>query len=84
MMGDRVTIHGQDAGLHILLELKTSKDSQHMVDLAAQHGVMVSPTQQFWYNRKNAITNMVMLGFGGLSGGEIVEGIKCLRHAWFD
>jgi len=83
-MGDRVTIHGQDAGLHILLELNTTKDNQHMVDLAAQHGVMVSSTQQFWYNRKNAITSMVMLGFGGLSEDEIVEGIKCLRHAWFD
>lgn len=83
-MGDRVTIHGQDAGLHILLELNATSDNQHMVDLAAQHGVMVSPTQQFWYNRKNAITNMVMLGFGGLSKDEIVEGIKCLRQAWFD
>lgn len=83
-MGDKVIIHGQDAGLHILLEVTSTKDNQHIVNLAAQHGVMVSSTQQFWHNRKNANTNTVMIGFGSLSEEEIIEGIKLLRHAWFD
>lgn len=83
-MGDRVRVHGQDAGLHILLEFNNAENQQKMVEIAAQHGVMVTPTRQFWHNEENAVDNLVMIGFGGLSEEEIVKGVRVLRHAWFD
>ncbi len=82
-MGDKVTIHGQDAGLHILLELNNKEDQKNMVELASQHRVMISPTRQFWHNQENAMDNLVMIGFGEPSEKEIVDGVKLLSKAWF-
>lgn len=83
-MGGKVQIHGQNAGLHVLLEFLHGEDQLLMVERAAKHQVMVSPTHQFWHNQENTINNLIMLGFGGLSEKEIIEGVSLLRQAWFD
>ena len=83
-MKDKVQIHGQNAGLHVLLEFLGGEDQTLMVERAEKYQVMVSPTRQFWWNKNNSSNNLIMLGFGGLSEKEIVEGIRLLRQAWFD
>lgn len=83
-MGDKVCIHGENAGLHIMLEFVNGEDQDMMIEKAAAHQVLVYPANQFWYEQENAVRNLVMIGFGGLSEDEIIEGINLLRQAWFD
>jgi len=82
-MGDKVRIHGENAGLHIMLEFINGEDQQLMVAKAAKHQVLVHTSNQFWHNQADANNNLVMIGFSGLSEEEIVEGIRLLRQAWF-
>lgn len=83
-MGEKVHIHGQNAGLHLLLEFTGGEEQDLMVAKAAKFQVMVLPTSPFWYNQEKRINNLIMLGFGGLSEKEIIEGVILLRQAWFD
>ena len=83
VMGDKVIIHGKNAGLHILLELKNGLDEEELIIKAKNCGVLVYSVSMFWTRLENYSNNMVMLGFGGMSENEISEGIKLLSHVWF-
>jgi GntR family transcriptional regulator / MocR family aminotransferase len=80
--GDQVTIIGQRAGLHLLIQLQ-NKDISKLILKASKAGVTVYPTNTFWINSENMEENCLMLGYGGLTKEEIEEGIKRLNSVWF-
>lgn len=80
--GDQVTIIGQRAGLHLLIQLQY-KDISKLILKASNAGVTVYPTKTFWMNSENMEENCLMLGYGGLTKEEIEEGIKRLNSVWF-
>lgn len=82
-MGDRVLVHRQSAGVHILLEFANGENQDVMVKRAAESGILVPPTRQYWSHPEKAKDNLVLLGFGGLSENEIVAGVKLLSRVWF-
>ncbi|EGO63804.1 PLP-dependent aminotransferase family protein [Acetonema longum] len=82
ILGDRVNILGENAGLHILLESTKEISEQDMMERAKQKGVLVYPVSPLWINRKNYSNNMVLLGFGDISETDIRNGIKQIRQAW--
>lgn len=77
-MGDKVIIHGQNAGLHILLEFNNGLTEKEIVERAKNNGVLVSPVSMFWARPDKYSNNMILLGFGGMPECEIVEGVKAL------
>lgn len=82
-LGDRVTIIGQKAGLHLLIQLK-EKDVTNLIQKASLMGVKVYPTTAYWMDSDNEDNrNLIMLGYGGLTEEEIEEGITKLKSAWF-
>ena len=83
VMGDKVIIHGKNAGLHILLELNNGLDENELIIKAKNCGVLVYSVSMFWTRLENYSNNMVMLGFGGMTENEISEGIKLLNDVWF-
>ncbi|MCL6458896.1 MAG: PLP-dependent aminotransferase family protein [Gorillibacterium sp.] len=83
IMGDHVIIHGDHAGLHILLETKNGLTENELIHRAREHSVDVMPVSTFWMRTEHYPNNMVMLGFGGMSEDDIVAGIHCLNQAWF-
>lgn len=83
VMGDNVIIHGKNAGLHILLELKNGLGEEELIIKAKNIGVIVYPVSMFWTMLENYSNNMVMLGFGGMTENKIAEGIKLLNDVWF-
>lgn len=83
----RFTIHGENAGLHLLLEAgaQESESEFRLRERAKQAGVRVYGMQEasgvardISYHKKPAI----ILGYGGLSKQQIVTGIKRLESAW--
>lgn len=80
--GDRVTVIGQKAGLHLLLQLH-NRNASELISQAHHVGVKIYPTELFWIHPKQQSKEYVMLGFGGLSEIDIEEGIKKLNSAWF-
>lgn len=83
LMGDKVTIHGKNAGLHILLELNNGLCEEEIIKRAKNYGVKVYPVSTYWIRLEEYSNNMVLLGFGSMSKSDIVEAIKLLNDAWF-
>lgn len=82
LMGDKVIIHGKNAGLHILLEINNGLREGELISKAKECGVKVYPVSTFWIRLDKYTNNMVLLGFGGMSEIEIVQGIRLLTNAW--
>lgn len=82
-MGDKVRIHGHQAGLHILLEFLGGQREEELIDKALQHKVKVCPVSPFWLNKDNYNNNALVLGYGMISEDDIPTAIKTLSQAWF-
>ncbi|MBN7773489.1 PLP-dependent aminotransferase family protein [Clostridium aminobutyricum] len=83
VMGERIKIHGRNAGLHILLEIFNGMKEKELIEKAAEVGVKVYPVSIYWGNKEDYSYNMVLMGFSGLTETEIIEGIHLLNAAWF-
>ncbi|MGN4127984.1 PLP-dependent aminotransferase family protein [Lysinibacillus sphaericus] len=83
LMGEKVTIIGENAGLHILLRVHNGMDEKELIRTAGQKGVKVYAVSPFWEKQTQAEASMVQIGFGGLSNEDIVLGIHSLNGAWF-
>lgn len=82
-MESQVKVIGADSGLHILLEVENDMSEIELIERAAEYGVRVYPTSVYYELREPDISPMILLGFGGLTDQEIVQGIQLLREAWF-
>lgn len=82
-MGKHTTIHGKNAGLHILLEVDNGMSERELIEAASKVDVKVYPVSNYWINTQNYSNNMVLIGYSSLSEDEIVEGITRLSYAWF-
>lgn len=80
--GDAITIHGSDAGLHIILEMETQIDANKLIDLAHKKKVAVYSIEKCFTNAENAPKNLLLLGFGQITEDNIKKGICLLKEAW--
>jgi GntR family transcriptional regulator/MocR family aminotransferase len=83
-MGDKVIIHGENSGLHILLEFKNGLKEEEIIERAKKNDVLVSPVSTFWLRKNKYDNNMIMLSYGGIAEDKIVEGIVTLSNALFN
>ncbi len=82
-MGDRVRVLGQEAGTHIVLEVRTDHTTDRLLQLAEEAGIKLMSTKEYWFRPEDCPRPQFLLGFGGLSTDEIREGIACLSNVWF-
>lgn len=84
--GGKVRIHGQDAGLHLLLEFTGGETEAELVEKAAERGVKVFPGSPLWMEglaeggKKPPAS--ILLGYGTLPDDKIGEAVALLREAW--
>ncbi len=83
-MKKETVIHGNNAGLHILLEVHNGMKEKELLRRAETVGVRVYPVSIYWEHKENYKDNMVLIGYSSLSEEEIEEGIKLLHWAWFE
>ncbi|MBL4935005.1 PLP-dependent aminotransferase family protein [Clostridium sp. YIM B02515] len=81
-LGDKVTIVGKDAGLHILIQVDNGMTEEELIELAALRGVKVYSYKAYLWNRDTYSIPRIIIGFGGLNIDSIVYGIKLLKEAW--
>lgn len=82
LFGDRIRIHGHNAGLHLLLELPEGPGESDLVSTAAEHGVRVYPASPFWEDKERCPKNCLFIGYGMLSEQDIVAALERLCGAW--
>jgi GntR family transcriptional regulator / MocR family aminotransferase len=76
--GERITILGDKAGLHLMIKLHTDWNDEEIIQRAAQVGVGLFPAQPHYLkgNSKGAI----ILGYGELNPQQIQTGIRKLAE----
>jgi len=83
LMGDKVRIHGKNAGSHVVLEFAGGEEQKWLIGRAKEFGVKVYPTAPFWYNEENCPKNTLLIGYSTLDQDKIIQGITLLSNAWF-
>lgn len=77
--GARAVVAGQGAGLHVVLLPETTLSEAVILDRARQRGLRLFPFSDFHVTGQPASTTL-LLGFGGMSGSEIEQGIAMLSR----
>jgi GntR family transcriptional regulator / MocR family aminotransferase len=76
--GDEVTVFGESAGMHLVVDLRTPYECEEVIRRAAEVGVGISNLGQYYLGRAPA--NRFLLGYGGLSERQIAQGIRLLAE----
>lgn len=79
--GELITIHGMNAGLHILIQVNNGVCETELIQKAYDYGVKVYPSKKFWQNQEMK-NSAVVLGFGGIDIESIVPAVELLGKAW--
>ena len=78
--GKRAVVIGQGAGLHVVIMLPDASHSEaEIIDRARQKGIQLLQFSEFHVTGKPEIVTL-MLGFGGMIGSEIEQGISLLSQ----
>lgn len=81
--GSRAAVIGQGAGLHVVLQLLDGNPGEtEIIRRAAQQGIRLFPFAATFVTGESTSTR-ILLGFGGLSAGEIEQGIRLLSQLCF-
>jgi len=80
-LGDRATVLGESAGLHVLLRLLAlaPRDVPRLRAACRERGVGVYPAAHFYATRPRRAE--LLLGYGGLDERAIRDGVRRLREA---
>lgn len=79
---DKVTIYGENSGLHIMIKVNNSMTEEKLITKAKEAGVSVYGLSDYYIERKTNIKSTLLVGFAKLSMEEIEEGIKKLVKVW--
>ncbi|HEY5556838.1 PLP-dependent aminotransferase family protein [Acetobacterium sp.] len=80
---EKIAVTGENAGHHLLVQLKTGMTEEDMCERALKLGVKVYPISTYFINGvPEKYESMVLLGYGSLAYEEIDEGISILKKAW--
>ena len=78
--GNRATVVGQGAGLHVVLQLHDKNPGEtEIIRRAAKNGINLFPFSATCATGEPAATSL-LLGFGGMSAAEIEQGIEILSR----
>lgn len=73
-----VKISGEEAGMHIVIHLKSDISSAELVKIAKSKGINLTSLTAYVHGNTNERTTSFILGFGGLKLNQIEEAIHTL------
>lgn len=79
-LGEDFSVRGDEAGLHIIVELPAFLTEREAIARAHSLGIAVDAVSHMYQETKS--TDRVIIGYGALSVGEIRKGIQSLASVW--
>ncbi|WP_432353706.1 PLP-dependent aminotransferase family protein [Sporosarcina sp. A2] len=76
-----ITYSGDEAGMHIIITVRSEQTESILADHALQSGIRVYSLQDYKSGQAQGFPSF-LLGFGGLSEMQIEQGIETLMTAW--
>lgn len=77
--GDRITIFGQNAGMHLMVQFSTNLSDRTIIELARAVGVGLVSARQYYL--KHTCNCEFVLGYADLDAAEIATGVQKLAAA---
>ncbi|MMZ57541.1 HTH-type transcriptional regulatory protein GabR [compost metagenome] len=77
---DKVTTFGDEAGLHLLIQLNTEANEYFIAEKALDHGLKVYPASEYFVVSKPK-TASFLLGYANMTEYQIERGIELLAEA---
>ena len=80
----RFKIHGENAGLHLLLESRKAENAFALRELAYKNGIQLQIIEDYSISqeREQETLAYILLGYGNLSEEDIKKGIERLKETW--
>lgn len=75
-------IHGEYAGVHVLVEFTNGMTEEEAVERARRAGVRVYPLSAYYQGDSRAPGGQVLMGYAVLKEQEIADAVACLFQAW--
>lgn len=77
-------VYGENAGLHVLVEVKTEKSEETVIEKAMAQGVRVYGLREYSIHQnleRQSESLVLLLGYGGLTEEQIKKGVEILGEA---
>jgi len=78
----QIKITGEQAGMHILLEVQHELSEKHLQQLASNADIGIYPLSDYRLDHAAASQAQFLLGFGGIPVHEIEQSIEKLMECW--
>ncbi len=73
-------IYGENAGLHVLVEVNTQKTEEQLVQAARLCGVKLFVLSEYQLGQKCENIPTLLIGYGNLNEAQMTEGIEIIRQ----
>ncbi|MCG8615655.1 MAG: PLP-dependent aminotransferase family protein [Desulfobacterales bacterium] len=81
-LGDTVSIIGRDAGLHVLMAVRSRFSERELLSRAEQKGVILGGVERYWIRKDLYTQPAVLVGYSGVNPEDLEKGIHLLKEAW--
>ena len=82
-LGDNIHCIEGSCSLFVLVKTNDGRSEEELIRAAAQAGVRVYPTSQYWQGEPASDWRYVLVGYASLPIGRIDAGVQALARAWF-
>lgn len=81
-LAGRAEIMEQDAGLHFLLRLNTSRSDEELRRIAAEKGIRLAFLSDYYYCRAAAPEHVLVVNYSGIELEALKNGLERLAELW--
>lgn len=83
LLKDKIVVHGEEAGLHFLVEVKTISTEAYLLEMAKDKGIRVYGLSEYSISKCILYENpTIVFGYSNLSLDELARGVDLLGEAW--
>ncbi len=80
IFGNNIDISGENAGMHLVLKLKTTLSEEEIIEKAALSGIKLYGLAEHFIHLPNDYSPSLLLGYANLTEDQIQSGIKLLHQ----
>lgn len=79
-LNDHVTISGEEAGVHFLMEIKSSRKEDKFIQTALSQGIKLAPLSEYYQVSEEAPENVYVMNYSSINENDIDEIIQKLSR----
>lgn len=79
-LNDHVTISGEEAGVHFLMEIKSSRKEDKLIQTALSQGIKLAPLSKYYHVSEEAPENVYVMNYSSINENDIDEIIQKLSR----